>query len=209
MKLYIAPERPGPRLFLTQTVAPPLILKGGEASRGTSVSLFLDLVKGDGEGSRGGNVVGHTSSGKPIYMTASKMTADVGAEHSSFTAKDHADANRFHEDKVTEAKKEGDKPRADAHQAQATAHWRLENHKNQEAATPKKKDPMMGGAGAGLRGQFARSLDSLYLDVGTKKANPHRDPSVGQFIAGGGGAAKGVGQKDLSGESDSLMEHKS
>ena len=40
------------------------------------------------------------------------------------------------------------------------------------------------------------------------KANPHRDPSVGQYIAGGGGAAKGKGQTDLSGKVDELMKEK-
>jgi hypothetical protein len=39
-----------------------------------------------------------------------------------------------------------------------------------------------------------------------KSGNPHRDPSVGQYIAGGGGAAKGKGQKDLSEEANSLMD---
>jgi hypothetical protein len=49
------------------------------------------------------------------------------------------------------------------------------------------KSEEVGGQGIG---QYMR----LYLAA---KANPHRDPSVGQYIAGGGGAAKGKGQQKL------------
>jgi hypothetical protein len=50
---------------------PPLILKGGE-------------------GSRGGNVIGHTKSGKPIYQNSTPK------EYSNFTATDHSDASTAH-----------------------------------------------------------------------------------------------------------------
>jgi len=48
--------------------------------------------KGKGEGSKGGKVIGHTKSGKPIYQNQ-----DVhAAKH--FTAEDHRDAARAHEE---------------------------------------------------------------------------------------------------------------
>lgn len=50
-----------------------------------------DLEKG-GEGSKGGKVIGHTKSGKPIYDTYSHP------EHKHFTAQDHMDANTTHHD---------------------------------------------------------------------------------------------------------------
>lgn len=43
------------------------------------------------EGTRGGNIVGHTKSGKPIYMDATH------SEHSSFNEQDHNDAIQAHE----------------------------------------------------------------------------------------------------------------
>jgi hypothetical protein len=52
-----------------------------------------------GEGSRGGKVVGHTSSGKPIYD-------DHGhADHASFSKEDHMDAAKLHHNKMMESSK--------------------------------------------------------------------------------------------------------
>lgn len=54
----------------------------------------MDEVIKAGEGTRGGKVVGHTSSGKPIY--ASKMEHIDSGVHSSYTAKDHKEAANHH-----------------------------------------------------------------------------------------------------------------
>lgn len=48
------------------------------------------LQKGKGEGSRGGKIIGHTSSGKAIYANASH------ASHKAFTSQDHAEASKYH-----------------------------------------------------------------------------------------------------------------
>jgi len=54
-----------------------------------SVSGTLDdLIKGGGEGSKGGNVIGHTRSGKPIYAG--------GNDHAGFSKEDHTDAHALH-----------------------------------------------------------------------------------------------------------------
>lgn len=48
------------------------------------------VEKGGGEGSKGGHVIGHTKSGKPVY-------ADKQAhEYTGFSRADHADAGRLH-----------------------------------------------------------------------------------------------------------------
>lgn len=62
-----------------------------------------DIEKG-GEGSRGGKVIGHTRSGKPIY-------ADAGhVEHKHFDAKDHFDSRIVHQKRALEiGNKYGDK----------------------------------------------------------------------------------------------------
>ena len=47
-----------------------------------------------GEGSRGGNIIGHTSSGKPIY--ASRTHGQWKKHHAKFTREDHDDAANHH-----------------------------------------------------------------------------------------------------------------
>lgn len=54
----------------------------------------MDEVIKAGEGSRGGKIVGHTSSGKPIYQ--SKMQHIDSGVHHSYTAKDHKEAAHHH-----------------------------------------------------------------------------------------------------------------
>lgn len=53
-------------------------------------SFELDLVKG-GEGSKGGKVIGHTKSGKPIYDSHSHES------HKDFSSEDHKDAYQLHD----------------------------------------------------------------------------------------------------------------
>ncbi len=54
----------------------------------------LKVDVGSGPGSRGGHVIGKTSSGKPIYMNAKHPS------HGDFTAKDHREAATEH-NKIT------------------------------------------------------------------------------------------------------------
>jgi hypothetical protein len=49
------------------------------------------LLKASGEGSRGGNIIGHTKSGKAIYGDASHV------KHSDFSEEDHRDALKIRE----------------------------------------------------------------------------------------------------------------
>jgi len=52
---------------------------------------FMILEKG-GEGSRGGKIIGHTKSGKPVYETHNAMA------EKKYTSKDHYDASYAHLD---------------------------------------------------------------------------------------------------------------
>lgn len=63
--------------------------------------LVEDLVKG-GEGSRGGKVIGHTKSGKPIYESANNSA------HSSFDNEDHSDAHALHINHATQKLEESE-----------------------------------------------------------------------------------------------------
>lgn len=49
-----------------------------------------DLIQKGGEGSKGGKIIGHTKSGKPIYGTA------FHSGHQDFTYYDHKDAALLH-----------------------------------------------------------------------------------------------------------------
>ena len=72
-----------------------------------------DLEKG-GEGSRGGQVIGHTQSGKPIYMaTTGQHYGKAHPKNSHFTAQDHEDAAKVHDERKKKAS-EVDKKNADA-----------------------------------------------------------------------------------------------
>lgn len=61
------------------------------------------LQKSQGEGSRGGKVIGHTKSGKPIYDRFDHPG------HVGFTKQDHHDAHAEHTKHYEEAKKEIDR----------------------------------------------------------------------------------------------------
>lgn len=68
-------------------------LEGEWICKAQVISYALDeagLIKKAGEGSRGGHVIGHTKSGKPIYDSAKHP------DHSSFTKQDHQDAIDAH-----------------------------------------------------------------------------------------------------------------
>lgn len=52
-------------------------------------NILKNFEKG-GEGSKGGYIVSHTKSGKPIYDTANHKS------HKDFTSMDHKDAAQFH-----------------------------------------------------------------------------------------------------------------
>lgn len=58
-------------------------------------------IRAGGEGSRGGNVIGHTGLGKPIYRNAQH------ASHDNFTATDHKEAVDAHQKIIKNIEEEG------------------------------------------------------------------------------------------------------
>ena len=59
------------------------------------MNLQISGLKVDiGEGTRGGRVIGRTSSGKPIYSSANHP------DHKEFTKKEHFEAQRVHENEA-------------------------------------------------------------------------------------------------------------
>jgi hypothetical protein len=59
-------------------------------------SYRTDLLKGGGEGSRGGHIIGHTKSGKPVY----KAAEGAHAHYAKFSAQDHEDAAELHREEA-------------------------------------------------------------------------------------------------------------
>ena len=59
------------------------------------------LMRRDQEGSRGGKVIGHTSSGKPVYESHSHPS------HKDFSATDHQEAANQHAQMQTKIEKRG------------------------------------------------------------------------------------------------------
>lgn len=75
------------------------------------------------EGSKGGKVIGHTKSGKPIYATQN-------ARHEkSFTSADHKDAAYAHLDLSTKLGKEGNKSTSGYHSSEYDRHMSTSQHK--------------------------------------------------------------------------------
>lgn len=62
------------------------------------------LLKNDtgGEGSRGGHVIGHTSTGKPVYANHKHKS------HGGFTPEEHKQAANLHEKKAKELRATAD-----------------------------------------------------------------------------------------------------
>jgi hypothetical protein len=56
----------------------------------------LVMEKAGGEGSRGGKIIGHTKSGKPIYDHHEGGVAGFHAAHANWKAQDHEDAAKAH-----------------------------------------------------------------------------------------------------------------
>lgn len=61
-----------------------------EKSVGSALDDLIKAAGKQGEGSRGGKIIGHTRSGKPIYANANHP------DHKGFTPKDHYDATKAH-----------------------------------------------------------------------------------------------------------------
>lgn len=54
-----------------------------------------DIEKG-GEGSRGGKIIGHTKSGKPIYESVGGSVKKFNKDHSHFSSEDHRESADLH-----------------------------------------------------------------------------------------------------------------
>jgi len=63
---------------------------------------FENLFEKGGEGSRGGKVIGHTKTGKPVYETGKKGDHAV---YKNFSKEDHEDAGKLHKQKSEEYQK--------------------------------------------------------------------------------------------------------
>lgn len=65
------------------------------------VSVFgvfqSQVRKAMGEGTRGGKVIGHTKSGKPIYQGKSALHVD----HKKWSKQDHKDASKIHKKHIS------------------------------------------------------------------------------------------------------------
>lgn len=108
----------------------------------------------EGEGSRGGKIIGHTSSGKPIYDSHGHDA------HVGFSAQDHKDAHAAHWDAI---KQKGiDSPESKAHAQAAQSHWAShQKGKTEEMNASGKQAQKLNeskGSGAAMQGQVLRSI---------------------------------------------------
>lgn len=73
--------------------------------KGFGIDVNEDTLEKSGEGSKGGKVIGHTKSGKPVYES---KHAD---HYTDFSRQDHADAKNLHKEKAQRHAKAADKSR--------------------------------------------------------------------------------------------------
>ncbi len=66
-------------------------------------ALYGDIEKSGGEGSKGGKVIGHTSTGKPIY---GHYPHTIQNPHKHFTSEEHKEAAKLHHERREETLKE-------------------------------------------------------------------------------------------------------
>lgn len=84
-----------------------------------------DIIEKGGEGSRGGKVIGHTKSGKPIYQNSHYESSQKG-----FTANDHKDALDLHKKEKRRLVSEGKYGDAENHD-DAIKHHKMQVEKNE------------------------------------------------------------------------------
>jgi len=102
-------------------------LTDSEGNKVDSIEKAVEIAfeKG-GEGSRGGKVIGHTDSGKPIYEKANHPS------HKSFNRGDHQDAHNLHQKLGKEAENKKDKEKEYFHFQQGSEHRKRSNKDNEE-----------------------------------------------------------------------------
>jgi hypothetical protein len=92
-----------------------------------------------GEGSRGGNVIGHTSSGRPIYGNA------LHVSHATFNAAEHREAARLHDEEKRKKRQAGDRAQAKHHGKQWAAHTLAARREGLAKAKYTRREPKPGG----------------------------------------------------------------
>jgi hypothetical protein len=96
-----------------------------------SVESALDDLSKSGEGTRGGKVIGHTSSGKPIYQSG------TNAKYKTFSGKEHHEAYVAHSVMGNRALSAGDHEGAAKHGKQQAYHrGSFEAHESLGAKLP-------------------------------------------------------------------------
>ena len=83
--------------------------KQEEQRRRILKSFNTNQLEKGGEGSRGGKIIGHTKSGKPIYENSQHTSKDFTAEDHSDATSAHQRAAKEHSDKSSEKQKIVDK----------------------------------------------------------------------------------------------------
>lgn len=79
--------------------------------------VISKMIEKGGEGSKGGKVIGHTKSGKPIYQSSHYQS-----NHKDFSKEDHKDAHELHSKLSKEAAKEGRHSDSEHHKSAAKTH---------------------------------------------------------------------------------------
>jgi hypothetical protein len=131
---------------------------------------FDDVLEKGGEGSKGGKVIGHTKSGKPIYDKAGH------AEHKNFTIEDHNDAKKLHDNTAQEHFAISNKTKSSSvkskYQTKGSAHTEQSNKHSRmayEMERLKKQSPTVGFS------NYHKKDEEKFFEVLSKYYTPKDD----------------------------------
>lgn len=150
-----------------------------------------EMQKGGGEGSRGGHVIGHTSSGKPIY--GDKEGAHIygpSAAHHTYSAQDHVDAAQAHKNAAkAEMQGAGNPSTVEHHEGRAAFH-------TAQASKPAPKAP---SSGAKYGTNPFTGQANTRPDIGPKYTRKSATGAEGNMKKGiEAGSAPDADEKDIS-----------
>lgn len=121
----------------------------------TQMKLEINGLKvdaGSGPGSRGGHVIGKTSSGKPIYASA------YHREHGNFNSEEHKEAAAAHQSEaekhesyVNEQQKKVNPRRDVSHRAQLKEHHERQAHHHRQYASGAQQHRYVAGEGFNIK----------------------------------------------------------
>lgn len=126
-----------------------------EKGLGDKVGKMLDKHADQGEGSRGGKVIGHTRSGKAVYADVNPASQKGEHKYRNFDSNDHIDAHNLHKEEAEKRQSQHTHEGGEHHKRAATTHRTYGDHHRTQAKAKDHSDygdSKLSKGGEGSRG---------------------------------------------------------